>query len=83
MIHAVHLLSGLGFLVQIDGFRGRSLHAVGQLVGFDARLELIVGGILPAEMLIHVLQQIERGALLVRPYQSGPLQVEDRRVALA
>ena len=83
VVHAVKLLGGFGFLGQVDRFGTGGLHAIGELVGVDARFEFGVFGLIGIEVLVQSLEQIETAALLLLADGVGRIEIENRRAGVA
>ena len=75
LVDAVELAGGGGFLGEIDGFGGGTLHAEGELVGADAGGHFAVA--IEGVHLVHLLQEVEGVALARGGHAFGGLQVDD------
>ena len=82
LVQAVELPRGLGLLRDVDRLGRGGLHAIGQLVGGDARVELARGGRdLRGVAAVQPLRHVERAALALLGHVRLPVDVEDRRAA--
>src|SRR3989442_1787920 len=72
VVDAVKLFGGLGFLAQIDCFRGVSLHAVSQLVAADAGSKVRVVGAGRLVLAIIIAESIEETPLHRVGHAGGP-----------
>ncbi len=65
LLDAIHLADPLRLLADVEGVAGLHLHAVGELVALDARVELAVALALDEMLLVQLPEQVELAALLL------------------
>src|SRR5262249_31667188 len=77
-VKTIQALGILGFLGQIDGFRGGGLHPVSQLVSRDTRVEFAI--FLPSlpMALVQFLDEIELRALTILCYRFRRIEIQHR-----
>ena len=75
LVDSVQRLGGLRFIGKVNQPRGLGLHAEGQLVGFDARREILAPLPLPEMGVIELVEEIELVALRPPVQVFGTLEI--------
>ncbi len=80
-IESVQPLRLNGFAREIDGVGGAGLHAIGQFISGDARLDGIAVAASRGIVFVQFVDVIDLGALAIGVRAAGQIGVEDRRFA--
>ena len=83
VVEAIKLARGFAFFGKLDSFRRGTLHAVGQLVGLRARLQIGVFQLVGREAPVQGCQKVQLAALLLLTDGLWRCKVKDRSAIVA